>query len=123
MLGAVPKSRVPEFLAASDVCLHVLRPDPIFQGAQPTKVLEYFGAHRTFITTVDGVPRALAEASGGSFAPTAEALAAETTRWADLPTDERARLNERAFTYGLSRFGIEASVDRLERLLVSLIDG
>jgi glycosyltransferase involved in cell wall biosynthesis len=122
MLGAVPKSQVPELLAASDVCLHVLRPDPIFEGAQPTKVLEYFGAHRPFITTVDGVPRALAEASGGSFAPTAEALAAESKRWAGLSAVERAPLNEQAFRYGMSRFGLEASVDRLERLLVSLID-
>jgi glycosyltransferase involved in cell wall biosynthesis len=120
MLGAVPKRRVPELLAASDVCLHVLRNDPIFHAAQPTKVLEYFSARRPFITTVEGIPHALAEASGGSFAPTAERLAAEAVRWAGLRPEERAARGEQAFRYGMSRFGLEQNVDRLERLLESL---
>jgi len=120
MLGAVPKRQVPELLAASDVCLHVLRDDPIFHAAQPTKVLEYFSAHRPFITTVDGLPRALAEASGGSFAPTAERLAAEAVRWVGLQPEERAALGEHAFRYGISRFGLAQNVGRLEQLLDSL---
>ena len=121
MLGAVPKRQVPELLAASDVCLHVLRDDPIFHAAQPTKVLEYFSAHRPFITTVGGIPHALAESSGGSCAPTAERLAAEAERWAALQPDERAALGEKAFRYGISRFGLGQNVDQLERLLESLV--
>jgi glycosyltransferase involved in cell wall biosynthesis len=123
LLGAVPKGDVPELLAASDVCLHVLRDDPIFRAAQPTKMLEYFGAHRPFITTVDGLPRRHAEASGGAYAPTAETLAAEVRRWAALTADERAAKGEQAFAYGASRFALSTTVDRLERLLMSIIAG
>lgn len=117
MLGVVPRRRVAELLAAADVCLHVLRSDPIFRAAQPTKVLEYFGAHRPFITTVDGLPRALAEASGGAFAPSAERLAEEVRRWAALTPDERACRGEQGFRYGRERFGFDATVDRLEQIL------
>jgi glycosyltransferase involved in cell wall biosynthesis len=117
MLPAVPKAAVADYLAASDVCLHVLRDDPIFHGSQPTKVLEYFGAHRPFITTVDGLPRALAEASGGSFAPTAALLAGEAERWAALTHEERVERGEQGFQYGSSRFGLEARIDELSDLL------
>jgi glycosyltransferase involved in cell wall biosynthesis len=52
ILPPIAKERVPDVLAAGDVCLHLLRPDPLFAGALPSKVLEYLGAHRP------GCPRA-----------------------------------------------------------------
>lgn len=117
LIGAVAKQRVPGFLAAADVCLHMLRPDPIFETALPSKVLEYFGAHRPFLTTVRGVPQELAFESGGGFANTADALAAEILRWSALSSDELLQYGERAYAYGSARFGLEASVDRLESVL------
>lgn len=117
MLGTIPKDDVPGLLAASDVCLHLLAPDPLFMSALPTKVLEYFGSHRPFITTVPGLPQQLAADSGGGFALDAPALRTELDRWADMAPDERARRGEQAFSFGMERYGLEATVDALEAVL------
>lgn len=118
ILDPVPKDEVFDLLAASDVCLHLLRPDPVFATALPSKMLDYFSAHRPFITTAGGLPAELAAESGGELAPDAEALAGAIARWSRLPADERARAGERSYEFGSARFGIEETVDRLERLLL-----
>jgi colanic acid biosynthesis glycosyl transferase WcaI len=121
ILPPVPKERVPDFLAASDICLHLLRPDPLFAGALPSKILEYLGAHRPFITTMPGVPQRLATESGGAFAPSLEHLVAELRRWAAMEPDDRRRRGEQAFAYGIENFSLEVNVSRLESALVQAI--
>jgi glycosyltransferase involved in cell wall biosynthesis len=121
LLGAVTKERVRDLLAAADVCLHLLRPDPVFSSALPTKVLEYLGAHRPFVTTTAGLPERIAIASEGAFAPTAERLSHELERWSRLDPSERRERGEHAWRYGSARFGVDASVDRLEQLLLDAI--
>jgi glycosyltransferase involved in cell wall biosynthesis len=117
MLPPAPREEIPELLAASDVCLHLLRPDPLFTGALPSKVLEYLGAHRPFITTVAGVPERLALESGGSYARSLEELVLELRRWASMSAGERARRGEQAFRYGSERFSVNANVAKLESAL------
>jgi len=117
VLGAVPKDEVRSLLAASDVCLHLLRPDAVFATAQPTKMLEYFGAHRPVITTVPGRPKELALAAGGAFAADAVELARELERWVALSPDERHRCGEQAYAFAREEFGLEAATDRFEALL------
>ena len=117
LVGAVQKAEVSDWLAAGDVCLHLLRPDPRLECALPSKMLEYFGSHRPVLTTAAGLPQRMAEMSGGAFAGDASSLAAELERWAGMPASERLARGERSFGYGTSRFGREAVVDRLESLL------
>ncbi len=121
ILPPVAKERVPDLLAASDVCLHLLRPDPLFEGALPSKVLEYLGAHRPFITTVPGVPERLATESGGGFAPSLERLTAELRRWAAMDPGERRQRGEGAFQYGIEHYSLSVNVDRLEAALLQAI--
>jgi colanic acid biosynthesis glycosyl transferase WcaI len=121
ILPPVPKGAVPDVLAASDVCLHMLRPDPLFFGALPSKVLEYFGAHRPFITTVSGMPERLATESGGGFVRTVTDLVGELRRWASMSPDERRERGEQAFRYGIETFSLQANVDRLESALVEVM--
>jgi glycosyltransferase involved in cell wall biosynthesis len=123
LLEAVPRDRVADFLGAADVCLHLLRPDPVFASALPTKMLEYFGAHRPFITTVPGVPSELALESGGGVATTSEALADELARWTAMSPSARRERGEASFRYGLRRFGLEATVDHLEEILLRVAGG
>ena len=123
LLAAVPRDRVADFLAAADVCLHLLRPDPVFASALPTKMLEYFGAHRPFITTVHGLPSELALESGGGVAATPEALADELARWTAMPPSARRERGEASFRYGLRRFGLEATVNHLEEILLRAARG
>lgn len=122
LVGAVARAEVGSWLSASDVCLHLLRPDPVFATALPTKLLEYFGAHRPFVTTVPGLPQRIAERSGGSCAVGAEALAGELAGWTAMAPQERHAHGEVSFRFGTDRFGLEPVVDRLERVLVDAID-
>jgi len=121
LLGPVPKERVKELLAGADVVLHLLRNTPVFHAALPNKVIDAFSAHRPFITTVDGLPRKLAEESGGGYAGTTDALAAELLRWAAMSLSEREARGEQSFAYGQQRFGLASNVDRLERILNRLM--
>jgi glycosyltransferase involved in cell wall biosynthesis len=118
IIDAVPRDRVGDFLAAADVCLHLLRPDPVFASALPTKMLEYFGAHRPFVTTVPGLPSELAHESGGGFAATPETLTEELSRWLAMSPAERREHGETSYRYGSQRFNLETAVDRLEEVLL-----
>lgn len=123
ILPAARPARVAELLAASDVGLHVLKPSALFDAALPNKLLDYLSAHRPFITTTPGLPERLARESGGGFADSAEALAAELERWSRLPHEELFRRGEAGFRYGIERFGFEANLDRLELLLTDCATG
>lgn len=117
LLGAVPKARARELLSASDVGLHLLRPDPVFESALPTKVLEYLGCHLSFLTTVPGLPAQIADATGGGRAQNADDLAALLETWAALSPDERRARGDAAFAWGSEQYGLQQSVDALEAAL------
>ena len=121
LLGPVPKVEARELLAAADVGLHVLRPDPVFESALPTKVLEYLGCRLPFITTVPGLPARVAEATGGELARTADALAAAMRRWAARPAAEREAAGDAAYRWGEAHYGLASSVDALEAALHAAI--
>ena len=121
LLPPVAKTEADDLVAAADVGLHLLRPDPVFASALPTKVLEYLGAGIPFVTTVPGLPTEVAAASGGSSVASAGELADELERWTALPEAERRARGEQAQRYGLERFGLEAGVERLEDLLADVL--
>jgi len=123
LLPAIPRDAVDDLLAAADVGLHLLRADPVFESALPSKVLDYLGAHLPFITTVGGLPAQIALAGGGGAVRSGGELAEAIERWSDMPAEERRRRGEQAFAYGQREYGIEARVARLEALLVELLAG
>ena len=110
-----------DLLAAADVGLHLLRPDPVFESALPSKVLDYLGARLPFITTVGGLPKHMALASGGAAVSSAAELAQEIERWAAMSGAERRNRGQQAFAYGLREFGLDAGVSRLEEMLAELL--
>ncbi len=120
LLPPAPIGEVDDLLAAADVGLHLLRPDPVFESALPSKVLDYLGAQLPFITSVPGLPAKLAAESGGSSVRSAQQFAVEIERWAALAPEERRRCGEQAFVYGQRRFGLESGVRRLESLLFEM---
>lgn len=68
--GEQPRARVPDILAASDVCLVPLRDLPVFRTAIPSKIFEAMGCARPIVLTVDGEARRVVEAAGaGVFVP------------------------------------------------------
>jgi glycosyltransferase involved in cell wall biosynthesis len=117
LLPPVEQDGVSDLLGAADVGLHLLRPDPIFASALPTKALEYLGAGLPFLTTVPGLPSEVAAASGGTAVSSAPELARELAVWTQAGPDGRRARGERALRYGLDHFGLERSVCRFEELL------
>ena len=122
LLPPVDQQGVGELLAAADVGLHLLRPDPVFGSALPTKALEYLGAGLPFVTTVPGLPAEVAVASGGAAVSTAAELTDELVSWSETTNDIRRTRGQQALRYGLDNFGLEANADRLERLLEKVRD-
>jgi glycosyltransferase involved in cell wall biosynthesis len=75
-----PRDRVALVLAASDVCLVMLRNRPLFHGVIPSKIFEILGSGRAIVTTVDGESRAIVERAGaGRFCPPEDAAALAAT--------------------------------------------
>jgi glycosyltransferase involved in cell wall biosynthesis len=122
LLPPVDQDGVGDLLSAADVGLHLLRPDPVFGSALPTKALEYLGAGLPFVTTVPGLPSEVAIASGGAAVSSAAELTCEFVSWSATTGEERSKRGKTALQYGLDNFGLEASVSRLEELLAKVIN-
>lgn len=121
LLPPVSQDEAGDLLAAADVGLHLLRPDPIFSSALPSKALEYLGSSIPFVTTVSGLPSEVAVASGGAAVGSSAELAAELARWANTSPAERRERGQQALRYGLDHFGLERSVERFEELLEEVL--
>lgn len=83
-----PRAQVAQVLAASDVCLVMLKDAPLFRAVIPSKIFECMGAGRAILSTVQGESRRILEAAGaGLFSPPedAPALAAALEALARAP--------------------------------------
>jgi glycosyltransferase involved in cell wall biosynthesis len=67
-LDQQPRETIPAFIAASDVCLVLLRSAGLFKTVIPSKIFEFFGSGRPLALGVEGEAKALVEASGGGVA-------------------------------------------------------
>jgi glycosyltransferase involved in cell wall biosynthesis len=73
-------------LAASDACIAILKPIPLYGTVYPNKVFDYMAAGRPVILAIDGVIRQVVEAAdAGIFVPPGdpEALASAICELAD----------------------------------------
>jgi glycosyltransferase involved in cell wall biosynthesis len=88
-LGAQPKERMPDLVAACDVGAAVLQDNPTFRTVYPNKVFDYMAAERPTLLAIDGVARQLVcdEAKAGVFAQpeNASALASAISSLASDP--------------------------------------
>ena len=66
-LPAKPKSRIPGFLAAADVCVATLANVPSLQVTYPNKIFDYMAAGRPTVLAIEGPIREVVEASGGGI--------------------------------------------------------
>ena len=63
-LPPIPKSKIPEALAATDACLAILKPLPEYKTTYPNKVFDYMAAGRPVILAIDGVIRGVIDEAG-----------------------------------------------------------
>ncbi|MCZ6703265.1 MAG: glycosyltransferase family 4 protein [Ignavibacteria bacterium] len=74
--GSHPKSEMPKILAASDICVAILKDIPMFRTTYPNKVFDYMAAGRGIVLAIDGVIRKVVEsASCGVFVPPGNEIA------------------------------------------------
>jgi len=70
----IPKTDMPDALAAADACIAILKPIAMYKTVYPNKVFDYMAAGRPVILAIDGVIREVIEsASGGIFVPPGDA--------------------------------------------------
>ncbi len=69
-IGSVPKTEMSEALAASNACIAILKPIPLYATVYPNKVFDYMAAGRPVILAIDGVIRTVVDqAQAGVFTP------------------------------------------------------
>jgi len=121
--GAVPKSQMPEVLAASDACVAILRNIRMFTTTYPNKVFDYMAAGRPTILAIDGVIREVVESAGGGLfvqPGSSELLANAITYLADHP-QEAAAMGQNARTYVVEHFNRDDHASQLMGLVTRIV--
>jgi glycosyltransferase involved in cell wall biosynthesis len=69
-LPPVPKTDMPEVIAAASACIAILKPLELYKTTYPNKVFDYMAAEKPVILAIDGVIRQMIEDAGaGMFVP------------------------------------------------------
>jgi glycosyltransferase involved in cell wall biosynthesis len=82
-LPPLPKTAIPQALAAADACIAILKPIALYKTVYPNKVFDYMAAGRPVILAIDGVIRqVIDQAQAGLPVPpgNAQALASAIRR-------------------------------------------
>ena len=121
-LTAQPKDRMPEILAASNVCIAILKNIPGFTTTFPNKVFDYMAAGRPTILAIDGVIRQVIEsADGGMFSPPGDPQSlAEAVLMLSRNASLRERQGQNARTYAVAHFDRKQQAKDLELVLDQL---
>lgn len=119
LFPAEPKERMPEILAAADVCFALLKPIPMFTTTYPNKVFDYMAAGRPTVLAIDGVIREVIEAAdAGVFVKPGDPaeLAAAIIRYKE-DVSLRQRHGDNARAYVREHFDRDKQARQLERVL------
>lgn len=117
--GALPKTEMPQALAASDVCLATLQNIPMFKTTYPNKVFDYMAAARPTVLGIDGVIREVIDtAGGGLFVPPGDdaALAEAVLRLYRNPDEARA-MGQAARAHVVEHFDRRRQAEQFVELL------
>ncbi|ANY86040.1 MULTISPECIES: glycosyltransferase family 4 protein [Pseudomonas] len=122
ILPPVPKNQVRGFINAADICVVTLMDIPLFQGAIPTKLLDYMACARPVLCGVAGEAAAIVELAGAglTFPPNDALRLAELV--AQLSQDEAGRqlMGQRGMGYVQEHFNALHNRDAMEKLLLSV---
>ena len=119
--GRRPKSEMPLFLAASDVCFVHLRKTPLFETVIPSKIFEALGMRRPILIGVEGDAKLLVEASGGGVSMMPESESELVEKLLSLAGDEalRQRLGDVGHDFVVQNFDRE----KLAKEYIEVLDG
>jgi glycosyltransferase involved in cell wall biosynthesis len=66
-LPPLPKSEMPQALAAAGACIAILKPVEMYKTVYPNKVFDYMAAGRPVVLAIDGVIRDVVEKAGAGI--------------------------------------------------------
>ncbi len=115
----LPKLRMAEALAASDACIAILKPVPMYATVYPNKVFDYMAAGRPVVLAIDGVIRQVVEAAqAGIFTPPgdAHALALVIRQLAKTP-DQAHSMGSMGRLYVQEHFNRPDLAERLAKII------
>jgi glycosyltransferase involved in cell wall biosynthesis len=124
-LPPVPKEEMDQVLAASDVCIAILKPVEMYKTVYPNKVFDYMAAGRPVILAIDGVIREVVEqAQGGIYTPPGDprAMAEAIRQFADLQ-DRGRHIGVNARRYIEQHFDRTRLAEQLTTLFQDLQSG
>jgi len=119
----IPKNLMSEALAASDVCIAILKPIPLYGTVYPNKVFDYMAAGRPVVLAIDGVIRKVIEESeGGIFvAPGNAGALANTIKQLSSDPDLCIKMGSKGRQYFEKHFDRQLLAKKLIKILEELI--
>jgi glycosyltransferase involved in cell wall biosynthesis len=122
-LPPVPKTRMPDALAAADVCVAILKPIPEYKTVYPNKVFDYMAAGRPVILAIEGVIQGVVEqADAGICIPPGDplALASAIIQLAANPEIGRD-MGKRGRQHVVEHFDRQAVAQQLETVFINTL--
>lgn len=117
-LDPVPKTEIPDLLAAADIGVHVLADVDLFRSAvSPNKVFDYMAAGRPTVTNSPGLVTDLVEQSGAGIGVEPTGIAKALRQLADLDPASREALGAAGQRWILENQSRRAMATRLNRTL------
>lgn len=122
-MDPIPKTEIPNLLAAADIGVHCLADVDLFRsGVSPNKLFDYMAAGLPVITNTPGVVEAFVNASGGGSAVAPRGFAAGLRQLVDMPESERLQLGRRGQAHLQATRSRTAMAALIEQLLDQACD-
>lgn len=122
MLPGVPRDRMPELLAAADICVVPLRKIPLFSTFIPSKMFEYLAMGKAVIGSVEGEAAGILTESGAFVVPPEDGrqLADAIAELAEDPA-RRERMGHQGREYVVRKFNRSKLAGEYLGLLSNLV--
>ena len=119
-----PREKIPAYIAASDVCLVLLKKTDLFKTVIPTKMLEFMSCARPVILGVDGQARAILEEARAGLAiePENSDALVNAIRYLAANREEARELGQNGRAHILRRFSRPQTAERYIRVLEHMLN-
>jgi colanic acid biosynthesis glycosyl transferase WcaI len=119
-----PREKIPAYIAASDVCLVLLKKTDLFKTVLPTKMLEFMSCARPVLLGVDGQARAILEEARGGLViePENSDALVNAIRYLAANREEARELGQNGRAHILRRFSRHQTAERYIRVLEHMLN-
>jgi glycosyltransferase involved in cell wall biosynthesis len=119
----VPKTLMPQALAAADACIAILKPVPLYATVYPNKVFDYLAAGRPVILAIDGeIRKVIEQARAGIFVqPGDPGALAQALRTLAANPNMRREMGMNGRRYMEANFDRPKTAEKLARIMENLI--